>query len=98
MQKTFKIHIFVVEHGTDMIPVSFYCLRSQLSFDTQHLMFMHYINSHVIKCCDFFTKMTSKGHKKVKSEVAPYLKMTFVVCTNHVASFMLLSKSAQKSA
>ena len=38
--------------------------------------------------------MTYKGHKKVKSEVAPYLKMTLVVvCT---VSFMLLSKSARK--
>ena len=38
-------------HDTDMIPVSFYCLRSQLSFDIPHLMFMHYINSSVMKCC-----------------------------------------------
>ena len=49
-----------------------------------------------MKCCDLFTQMTSKGHKKVKSEVAPYLKMTFMVCTNHVTSFMLLSKSTRK--
>jgi len=27
--------------------------------------------------------------------VAPYLKMTFMVYTNYVPSFMLLSKSAQ---
>ena len=31
--------------------------------------------------------MTTKGHKKVKSEVAPYLKMTLVVYTNYVSWF-----------
>ena len=38
----------------------------------------------------------SKRPQKVKSEVAPYCKLTFAMKTNYVPSFILLSKSAQK--
>ena len=42
------------------------------------------------------TQMTSKGHQKVKSEVAPYLKITFVVHTNYVLNFTLYPKVHKK--
>ena len=48
MHKTLKIHIFVMECGTDT--VSFYSLSSQLSFDTKQFM---YKNSHNVKHCGF---------------------------------------------
>ena len=32
--ENFKIYILVMEHGTGISLVSFYCLKSQLSFDT----------------------------------------------------------------
>ena len=51
MHKTLKIHNFVMECGTDIIPGSFYSLRSQLSFDTKHHMFIYYKNSHKVKRC-----------------------------------------------
>ena len=53
MHKTLKIHIFVMECGTDIIPVSFYSLSSQLSFDTKQFMFIYYKNSHKVKRCGF---------------------------------------------
>ena len=34
---------------------------------------------------------------KVKSEVALFLKITLLMCRNHVPSFMLLSQNAQLS-
>ena len=34
---------------------------------------------------------------KVKSEAAPFLKITLMMCRNHVPSFMLLSQNAQLS-
>ena len=37
------LHIFVMEHGTDPIPVSLYSLRSQLSFDTKHFILLFII-------------------------------------------------------
>ena len=39
--------------------------------------------------------MPSRG-QKVKSEVAPDLKVTFMIHANHVPSFMLLSQSAKR--
>ena len=45
-----------MECGTDIIPVSFYFLRSQLSFDTNHFMFIYYKSSHKVKCCGFKLK------------------------------------------
>ena len=53
MHKTLKIHIFAMEHGTDIIPVSVYSLKSQLSFDTKHFMFIFYKNSPKVKYCGF---------------------------------------------
>ena len=35
---------------------------------------------------------------KVKSEVAPFLKITLMMCRNHVPSFILLSQNAQLGA
>ena len=34
---------------------------------------------------------------KVKSEAAPFLKITLMICRNHVPSFMLLSQNAHLS-
>ena len=34
---------------------------------------------------------------KVKSEAPPLLKISLMMCTNHVPSFMLLSQNAQSS-
>ena len=53
MHKTLKIHIFVMECDIDITTVSFYSLRSQLSFDTKHFMVIYYKNSHMVKCCGF---------------------------------------------
>jgi len=95
MRKTLKVYIFVIEHGTDIIPVSFYPLNSQLSFDTQHLIFIHCINSQKVEIRLLSTLLTSRG-QKVKSEVSPNLKVIFMVYANHVSSFMFLSQIAQR--
>ena len=44
MKKVLKVSIFVIEYGAGIISVSLYSLSSQLSFDTQHLIFIHCIN------------------------------------------------------
>jgi len=97
-RKTLKVYIFVIEHGTDIIPVSFYSLNSQLSFDTQHLIFIHCRNifSRKVEIRLLNTLLIPRG-QKVKSEVAPDLKVTFMVYANHVPSFMFLSQSAQRN-
>ena len=53
MHKTSKTHIFVMECDIGIIPVSFYSLRSQLSFDTKHFVFIYYKNRHMVKRCGF---------------------------------------------
>ena len=95
MHKTLKMYIFAIEYGIDIIPVSFYSLNSELSFDTQHFMFIHFRNGQNIKNRYFSHLIDLQRSQKVKSEVAPDLKMTFRVYANYIPSFMLLSQSAQ---
>jgi len=95
MHKTLKMYIFAIEYGIDIIPVSFYSLNSELSFDTQHFMFIHFRNGQNIKNRYFSHLIDLQRSQKVKSEVAPNLKMTFRVYANYIPSSMFLSQSAQ---
>ena len=63
MQKILKVSIFVIEHGVGIISVSFYSLNSQLSFDTQHLIFTHCRNGQKVEIKIFNSKVTSRGLK-----------------------------------
>ena len=58
------MYIIKTEYRTEIIPVSFYSLNSELSFDTQHFVFIHFRNGLNIKLDIFHTSKTSRGHKR----------------------------------
>ena len=91
-----KEYIFVTQHDTDIIQVSLYSLNGQLSFNTPILgVYSMQKWSNARNSAFLIIKVDSTG-QKVKSEVAPYLKVTFIVYANYASSFILLSQNAHR--
>ena len=63
MKRLRCISLSYIEHDTDIIPVSFYSLTGQLSFDIQHLIFIHCRNSRKVEIWLRNTLLTSRGQK-----------------------------------
>ena len=92
------MHIFELPCAIDVILVSSHSLECQLSFDTLLYMFIVCTTGVIVRLCVFGSLLNLYRSQKVRSEVAPYCKLTFVMKTNYVcAKFHAFIQSAQKT-